>query len=543
MEDKRNGNFERMRSCALQATIFLCIVLIILSCNTGSEKNRKLQFVLKLSPDVLSSRDYYLLEWKKIEKILGPIPLTHTEIMIRDLNNDEMLVPETVDTNEDNIPEFIKIPVHNDMDEPLRPYELIVNWKRKNRILLKHESITQPDEISIEFLKRPDHKTLDTYYKGHWADAVSETFVHAYDKPSHLDIYALDEWTYTTGFFLNGLCYYDMLTGKDKYLSYVKGWLDFFVNGDGSFDTLKYDKKKYRLDDVLPGRSLLYVYKKTGNEKYLKAAEELLNQIRHQPRTSEGGYWHKKIYEWQMWLDGIYMSDVFLLQYASLLNEPQYYDDAIFQYKLIYEHTLDSVTGLLFHGWDESRQAIWADPLTGRSPEFWGRGMGWYMMALVDALDYIPVSHPDRDDMLKMLVQLSSSVIKYQDPGSGMWYQVIDKADKKGNWPETSCTAMFAYAFLKSYKKGYLPVSYKNSAEKAYEGLKKEYIYFDDSGKLYLMQTVKVGTLNVEVSNGSYDYYVSVDRRVNDFKGIGALLYLAIVDEYMENLNPEGHGL
>jgi len=542
-ENHKTTNPEFISSRFIQVIVFLGILSIVSSCKPGSDNEKRLPFVLKVSVNDSSDQGYFILNWKMAEQRLGSVILEHADIMIKDLNNDEILIPDVIDTDNDHSPDYLRVRTLLSNEEPLRPFELIVREIPKSRLLLKHDSVPASNEVSIEFLNKSDTRTLTSYYENSWAKAISETVLTTYTDPAHLEIFAPTEWTYSNGFFLNGLCYFDEITGEEKYLDYVRQWMDLFVRDDGSMDTVKYNRQKYRLDDVLPGRSLLYLYEKTKDEKYLKAAEELLGQIKHQPRTSEGGYWHKKIYEWQMWLDGIYMSDVFMLQYASLLNKPQYYDEAIFQMKLIYKHTLDTVTGLLYHGWDESKSAIWANPATGRSPEFWGRGMGWYMMALVDALDYIPESHPGRGDILDMLKQVSGSIMKYQDQETGLWYQVIDKADKDGNWPETSCTAMFAYSFLKAYKKGYLPVLFKNSAYKAYEGLKKGYIYFDDSGKLYLTGTVKVGTLNVEVSNGSFEYYVSVDRRVNDFKGIGALLYLAIADEYLENLNTENDGL
>jgi len=524
----------------LQPLLYLlCIVTLSLSCSSIAEDERTLPYVVHVGENDSSYYDQYLLDWKEIENRLGVLSLINTSIQVRDMNDDELLTPVLIDTNGDNVPDYIKVGTHLSTNESLRPFELLVGKKQKNRIRLKHENISSMNGLSVDFLTKSNQQVVDEYWGGSWINAIGGTYTDIYKNPSDLEIFSPGEWNYTNGFFVNALCYFDQLSGEDKYLSYVQQWLDLFITIDGTIDSLKYSRAKYRLDDILPGRALLYVYKKTGDEKYLKACDELLDQLKHQPRTSEGGYWHKKIYDWQMWLDGIYMSDVFLLQYADLLNKPHYYDEAIFQIQLIYKHTLDTVTGLLYHGWDESRSKIWADPETGRSPEFWGRSLGWYMMALVDALDYIPESHPRRNEILQMLQLLADKIAAYQDKETGMWYQVVNKADVEGNWPETSCTAMFAYTFMKAYKMGYLPETFNSSAEKAYETLKREYVYFNDSGKLYLTGTVKVGTLNVEVSNGSFEYYISVDRRVNDFKGIAALLYLAISDEYLKKSNPE----
>jgi unsaturated rhamnogalacturonyl hydrolase len=234
-----------------------------------------------------------------------------------------------------------------------------------------------------------------------------------------------------------------------------------------------------------------------------------------------------------MWLDGIYMADVFLLQYAGLYNQLKYRDEAVEQISLIYRHTRDSKTGLLYHGWDESINKIWANPKTGTSPEFWGRGLGWYMMALADVLDYLPENYSKRDSIVNIFKELSLSVSNFQDTSTGLWYQVVDKARVAGNWPESSCTAMFAYAFTKGYKKGFLDKKYFEQAQKAFNGLINNNIYFDNEGKIYLTGTVKVGTLNFKSSDGSFGYYISVDRRTNDFKGLAALLYLSMALEYL----------
>jgi unsaturated rhamnogalacturonyl hydrolase len=301
------------------------------------------------------------------------------------------------------------------------------------------------------------------------------------------------------------------------------------VNENGKFDTSKYKREVYELDNILPGRLLLFLYQQTGDIRYAKAADQLIDQLGHQPKTSDGGFWHKKVYTNQMWLDGIYMADVFMAQYASIFNKPQYFDEAAKQIGLIYNHTVDPKTGLLYHGWDENKNKVWANPQTGASPEFWGRALGWYIMALVDCLDYFPTNHPERNKILQIFKNLSSSIAKYQDTTAGLWYQVVDKGNLPDNWFESSCSAMFAYAFAKGFQKGYLGTGYQQRAVKAFNGLVSHDVYFDDQGKLYLNGTVKVGTLNPKVSKGDYEYYIGVDRRINDFKGMAAFFYLSLV--------------
>jgi unsaturated rhamnogalacturonyl hydrolase len=513
------------------------ILLMGISCKGILVNDKVIPFVILIDRSDPEQYNSFELNCNEINARIGGADFNKRKILVHDLNNDDYLSTQLIDTDNDNQPDYIKVETAISRTEPLRPFELIIAKKEKQAIFL--DSLThEPKSFQINYLKTYADYEKTNVVDGKLAGTIAQTFTGTYQNPADLEIFEPGEWSYTNGFFLNGLCYYDQLTGNDNYLPYVMLWLDYFIDARGEIDTLKYNRNNYRLDDILPGRSLLYAYQKKDDERYLKAANILMDQLKSQPRTSQGGYWHKKKYDWQMWLDGIYMSDVFLLQYAVQTNHPEYIDEAIFQMKVIYKNTSDSVTGLMTHGWDESRSKIWADPVNGKSSQFWGRGMGWYIMALVDALDYIPVENTERTEILKILTNISQALLKYQDSKTGLWYQILDKAEQRGNWPESSCTAMIAYSFLKSYKMGYLPDEYNVAAKKAYDGLKRHFIFFDDNGRLYLTGTVKVGTLNEEVSNGSYDYYVSVDRRINDFKGIAALLYLAEVDELMKNKKP-----
>lgn len=523
----------RRFDCGIISVIIIA-VLGIVSCSTGETKSLKLPLVVSIDPGSGVNHNEIVLPWDTILAKTGPVDIDKIRIM--DLNNDQELIPAFYDTNEDQHPDYLVLPTRIISEEPMRPFEVITVEKNTNPVKLNASTIDHDESVKITFLTPSSEYLAKNNLDGKWAVTIARTVMETYPDPAKLEIFSPGEWTYTNGFFTNALSNLYEYTGEESYINYVQNWIDLFLLDDGQINPELYVKEKYRLDDILPGRSLLYLYKETENEKYLLGANELIDHLSHQPRTSEGGYWHKKRYDWQMWLDGVYMSDVFMMQYANYTDKPEYYNEAIHQIKLIYKHTVDSATGLLYHGWDESKSKIWADEVTGTSPEFWGRGMGWYMMALVDALDYIPESHPERQDIIDILLNTSAALIKVQHEPSGLWYQVIDKAQAEGNWPETSCTAMFAYAFLKGYKKGYLSQDYEASALKAYQGLKDQFIFFDDEGKLYVTGTVMVGTLNEEYSDGSYEYYISVDRRVNDFKGLSALFYLAICDEYMHRI-------
>lgn len=361
-----------------------------------------------------------------------------------------------------------------------------------------------------------------------WPHRIFESTLNAYPDPATLSVFSPGEWNYEHGLFLNAGFELWKRTGKDAYLQYIKEWVDRFLAEDGRIKDTEYDMEKYRLDDILPGRLCIFLYKQTGDEKYRTAARQLATHLEKQPRTKEGGYWHKEIYPNQMWLDGIYMADIFSMQYAAAFNEPKLFDEAVHQIKLITEHTTDSVTGLMYHGWDESKNPVWANPVTGTSPEFWGRAVGWFAMALVECLDYLPENHPERKDVISILQRLSENVARYQDPATSLWYQVVNKGDQPGNWVETSASAMFAYAFAKGYNKGYLDKTYYDRATKAFNAIIENHCYFDDNGNVYLDQTVKVGTLNPKNSKGDYAYYISSERRVNDFKGLSPLLYTSM---------------
>jgi unsaturated rhamnogalacturonyl hydrolase len=356
-----------------------------------------------------------------------------------------------------------------------------------------------------------------------WAGTLANSVLATYPDPRDLHSHHPGEWCYQNGFFMNALFALWQRARQQNYWQYILNWVDVFVNNEGVFDQTKYKREEYNLDNILPGRLLISLYQES--EKYKKAAWYLMEQLKEQPRTSEGGYWHKQIYPYQMWLDGIYMAEPFSVEFARTFDEPQYFDEAVLQITLIHNHTHDPKTGLLYHGWDETKTQIWAHLERGTSPEFWGRAIGWYIMALVDCLDSLPENHAGRDKIVAILQNLAASITNYQDPNTGLWYQVLDKGDRPDNWHETSCTAMFAYAFAKGVRKGYLDPGFRDKAETAYQGLLDRYVYLDEDNHFYLTDTVSIGSLR---SKADYAYYVTTERRTNDFKGIAAFLYASL---------------
>lgn len=332
-----------------------------------------------------------------------------------------------------------------------------------------------------------------------------------------------EKWSYDQGVVLKGIEGLWLNTADGKYFRFIQQSVDRFVKDDGTIRT--YELEEYNIDNINNGKILLLLFNVTGEEKYRKAAALLREQLKTHPRTSEGGFWHKKIYPSQMWLDGLYMGEPFYAEYAATFHEEADFDDIARQFVLMELHSRDSRTGLLYHAWDESRKQRWSDPATGRSPNFWGRAMGWYAMALVDTLDYFPQNHPQRRALIEILKRLAIAVQKYQEPKSGLWYEVLDKGSAKGNYLEASVSCMFAYALAKGVRKGYLPNSYLAVAQKGYRGIVGRFIKTDPGGQLNLEGTVSVGGLGGNpYRDGSYEYYLSEKVVTNDPKGIGAFL-------------------
>ena len=335
------------------------------------------------------------------------------------------------------------------------------------------------------------------------------------------------KWNYEQGLILEAFYRMWKLSGDEKYYDYVKKNIDYYLESDGKIKT--YKLKDYNLDNIAPGRQLLHLYSKTGEEKYKKAADLLMKQLQEQPRTSEGGFWHKKRYPYQMWLDGLYMAEPFYVKYAVVFNEQKYFDDVAKQFILIQKHLKDKVTGLYFHGWDESKEQKWSDPETGQSSSFWGRSIGWFMMAMIDVLDSFPDDHPDRITIENMFIELAEALLKFRDTDKKLWYQVVDKPDLEGNYIETSSSLMFIYSFARGVNKGFLPDTYFKIAEESFNSLLNNYITIDKNDNLYLQNTVSVGGLGGNpYRDGSFEYYISEPIRINDFKGYGPLMLASI---------------
>ncbi|MGC4231385.1 MAG: glycoside hydrolase family 88 protein [Niabella sp.] len=310
-------------------------------------------------------------------------------------------------------------------------------------------------------------------------------------------------------------------TGEQKYFDYVEKWADTVINQDGYI--YLYKVETYNVDYINPGKILYTLYKETGKAKYKLAIERLMAQLKWHPRTLEGVYWHKLIYPHQTWLDGQYMALPFVAQYGQFVNDPSYYNDVIDQFIVTAKNHLDARTGLYYHGWDESRKQQWAHKATGQSPNFWGRSIGWWYMALVDVLDFIPEKYPRRDSLVHLIRHLAESLTRYQD-ADGLWWQVLDRAGDNKNYQEASVNAMFMYAYAKGVNKGYLDKKYRAVAERTLNGIAQK-LMKKETGLLTLIQCNAVSGLGgAPYRDGSYEYYVNERVRDNDAKATGPFI-------------------
>ena len=345
-------------------------------------------------------------------------------------------------------------------------------------------------------------------------------------------------WAYEEGVLLDGMAAEWHTTADGADFHYIKAAVDKYVTADGTI--LGYKADGHTLDDIEMGRAVLLVYRVTQQPKYYKAAKFLEGQLAVQLRTASGGYWHKEIYPNQMWLDGAYMAEPFRAAYAATFGQAGDFDDIAKQLLLMDEHMRDPKTGLLRHGWDESKKMPWADKTTGLSPEVWGRAMGWYEMALVDTLDWFPKDNTDRAKLIAALNRTAAAVVRYQDGKSGLWWQVMDKAGQPGNYLESSASCMFVYALAKGVRMGYLPQSDEASARRGWEGIQKKFVTTGADGLMVLSGTVSVGGLGGKpYRSGSYDYYIGEKVHANDAKGIGAFL---LAGSEMEQASTEALG-
>jgi unsaturated rhamnogalacturonyl hydrolase len=367
---------------------------------------------------------------------------------------------------------------------------------------------------------------------------MAESEMARFQEPWMTEYATYAKWNYHIGVYTKAMMDMCEYTGDMKYFDYVEPYYDMMI--DDSANITRYTMDVYNIDHVNPGKDLFSLYRQTGKKKYRMAIDTLRRQMAFHPRTSEGGFWHKKRYPWQMWLDGLYMGSPFLAQYAKEFDEPGLFDDVANQVILMAKHTYDPSTGLFYHAWDESREQRWANKETGRSEHFWGRGMGWFAMAQVDILDFLPEDHPQRPQLLEIVKKTADGIVKYQDPESGVWYQVLDQGDREGNYLESSASGMFVYFLFKAIRKGYLDEGYLSAAEKGYLGILETFIQENEDGTITLLYTCCGAGLGGDpYRDGSFEYYITEEICENDPKGTGPFIWASMEYERHKGISPD----
>ena len=364
-----------------------------------------------------------------------------------------------------------------------------------------------------------------------WYIRMADSEMQRYPESWMVDFSEKIKWNYTHGLEMLAMIQASEKSGDEKYYRYAEAYADTMVNDDGTIKT--YQMERYNIDHINPGKILFPIYDKSENPKYLKALQLLRSQMETHPRISNGGFWHKQIYPHQVWLDGLYMAGPFLAEYGKRFNEPALFDEAALQLITAWDDLIDEESGLLYHGWDESRQQRWADPVTGRSPHFWSRSIGWYMMAMVDVLDHLPEEHPQRAAIIERLNRIATAVERYRDPATGMWYQVTNLGEREGNYLESSGSIMFIYSWVKGAQKGYLPDAFLQKGAEAYDQFLEQFIRENEDGTISVTDVCSVAGLGGEkrYRDGSFEYYISEPIRDDDPKAVGPFIMTSILLE------------
>lgn len=328
-------------------------------------------------------------------------------------------------------------------------------------------------------------------------------------------------WNYIDGVMIKALLELHEITGEPDYLEFADAFIDYFVGDDGSIKY--YNPEDYNLDNVNAGKTLFTLYSLTHKEKYRKAMDLIYGQLKKQPRTREGNFWHKLIYPNQVWLDGLYMAQPFYMQYELAFRDGRACSDSFHQFMTVQKIMRDPKNGLYYHGYDSSHKA------TGLSTSFWLRAEGWFAMALIDTWELMPASmSAERDELRRMFNELIDAMLIYQDKNTGMWCQVINLPEVSGNYLETSGSAIFANAIMKGVRLGVLDDEYYDVGYRAFQGICDTQLSERDDqlqlNNICLMAGLGDGMGNFAERPGTFDYYMSEPIVQNDAKGVGPLI-------------------
>ena len=343
-----------------------------------------------------------------------------------------------------------------------------------------------------------------------YSTAAIDTIMREFRTPADFG-----SWAYPRGLFLYAEYLVYKRTGDRAYLDFIKGWADSHIDADGN---LKHNLDS--LDSMLAGNLFIVLYRETKDEHYRHAAASIRERLNTYPRTKEGAFWHATSRQWQTWLDGIFMSMPLLARYGQQFNDSQYANDEVTKQVLLYaKHLNDPPSGLMYHAYDESGQQLWADPTTHHSAEFWCRAIGWYGMALVDVLDIIPQDHPQRAQLVELVQQLVKAYAKYQDPETGLWFEVVNRGDLPDNWLETSSSSMYTYTISRAVDRGYVGKEYEKYAQKGYRGVLASITRNPDG-------TIAMPNICEGTNVGDLAFYLARSRNTNDLHGLGAFIIM-----------------
>ena len=370
--------------------------------------------------------------------------------------------------------------------------------------------IPAPDPIELRY--------TNSFYQANGTDWSVETANMIINtRSTHMN------WDYTVGLLLEGVLRVYKRTHDQRYLNFINEWAQYHISADGTIDT-----DLNSLDNIMPGFTILHLYRETGIERFRLAAEKLRDRFDTYPRTPDGGFWHRDTYEGVLYIDGLYMGMPFLTTYGQMIGEADYaYAEAIHQFKLHIDYLTDEETGLLLHAFDYDGSSPWALPPDNRTPVAWGRGIGWVVMGLSEILDIIPEGFPQRDDILEQYISVLESLANYQDPSTGLWYNVVDYPDDPDNWLETSCSMMFVFAMHRAIQKGFLDDSYQINVDLGYNGILTKISRDASAGMVYLTDICAGTSVSADIQ-----YYFDRARNTNDNHGLGTFLIMNELIKY-----------
>lgn len=330
-----------------------------------------------------------------------------------------------------------------------------------------------------------------------------------------------NHWNYEDGCTFKGCLDLAEATEERALADFVFREVSARIAPDGAI--AGFDPYEFDIDSINAGKVFPRLLAQTGEARLRLAMDVQFEQLERHPRTASGNYWHKQIYPWQVWLDGLYMAQPFQIEYACVADRPELIEDTRRQFAHVRAAMRDRATGLYYHGWDERRLERWSNPRTGCSPCFWGRAMGWYLMALVDCLEALRAADAAAADARALLVQClqeaAEALLAVRSPG-GLWYQVLDQGKRARNYEEASASLMFAYALMKAGRMGFVDARSVEAGRGALGACIGRFLTESELGGICGV----AGLGNVPYRDGSYEYYVSEPIVPNDPKGVGALL-------------------